>query len=198
MLETYIRPVFQKIFVNTMAKIVSRYCHANSITIASLMIGLLSALSIGLNWTISAVILMLISGYLDILDGSVARFNKASSSWGTVLDIMSDRTVEVAIILGFALRTPELAIVFLLMMGATLLCVSSFLVIGIFSVNTTNKSFYYSPGLIERAEAFIFFIAMICFINWELWIALLYIAFVLWTAGFRVFEFYQNLRRNQE
>ncbi len=196
MIETKIRPTFQKLCIDPIAKRLANYAKPNTITLCSLAVGLFAALSIALDWRISAIIFMLLSGYFDILDGSVARLNNQSTELGTVLDIMSDRTVEVAIILCFAFRAPDYAIVYLLMMGVTLLCISSFLVVGIFSTNTTNKSFYYSPGLMERAEAFIFFILIALVPSWQLWLAIVYIILVLWTAGFRLFEFYNNVKRN--
>ncbi|MDC0534879.1 CDP-alcohol phosphatidyltransferase family protein [Francisellaceae bacterium] len=198
MIETHIRPIFQKICIDPIAKQFAKHTQPNTITLCSLLIGLFAALCIALDWRITAVIFMLLSGYCDVLDGTVARLNNQSSDIGTLLDIMSDRTVEVAIILCFAFRAPDYAILYLLMMGVTLLCVSSFLVVGIFSTNTSNKSFYYSPGLMERAEAFIFFIVIILIPSWQLWVALVYIILVLWTAGFRLFEFHKNIKRNSK
>lgn len=198
MIETHIRPAFQKICIDPLARQFAKHTQPNTITLCSLVIGLFAALCIALDWPITAVIFMLLSGYCDILDGSIARLKNQSSDIGTVLDIMSDRTVEVAIILCFAFRAPDYAIIYLLMMGVTLLCVSSFLVVGIFSTNTSNKSFYYSPGLMERAEAFIFFIVIILIPSWQLWVAIVYIILVLWTAGFRLFEFHKNIKRNSE
>ena len=197
MLEIKYRPLIQATFINPIAKLVGRYFSPNILTLLSLVIGILSAFCIAVDWRWLAVLLLLLSGYLDILDGSVARITHTSSSMGTILDIMSDRTVEVFIFIAFAIRSPDLALLFMFMMGSTLLCVSSFLVVGIFSSNTTSKSFYYSPGLIERAEAFIFFIIIILFKSWETWSVVIYIILVLWTAGYRLFEFYHNIKRSE-
>ncbi|MFT6834839.1 MAG: archaetidylinositol phosphate synthase [Francisellaceae bacterium] len=197
MLETKIRPMIQMALVDPVAKIIGKHLHPNSITVASLLIGIFAAICIALDWKITAVILILLSGYLDILDGTVARLTHVSSDFGTMLDILSDRTVEVAIIIAFAIRSPDLSLICLFMMAATVLCVSSFLVVGIFSKNTTEKSFYYNPGLIERAEAFIFFILMVLLPNLEFSIAIIYIVLVTWTALFRLYEFHKNIGRNK-
>lgn len=194
MLENKIRPLFQQAIIEPVAKSIANYCSPNMVTLASLITGILTGLFISIDWGWLAVMWLLLSGYLDMLDGSIARLTNTSSSFGTILDIMCDRTVEVIIFFAFALRAPELWFVYMLMMGTTLLCVSSFLVVGIFSTNVTNKSFYYSPGLIERAEAFLFFIAIILLPGWQITLAIIYSILTLWTAGFRLFEFYRNLQ----
>ncbi len=105
---------------------------------------------------------LLFSGYCDTLDGSLARIQKKSSPKGAVLDIYCDRIVELSVITGLYLYAPmERAPYILLMLGSVLLCITAFLVVGIFTENQSQKSFYYSCALIERTEAFIFFATMI-------------------------------------
>lgn len=120
------------------------------------------------------------------------RAYKTTAHFGTVLDILSDRLVESFIVIALFIRDPTLAFVCLLMMMSMLVCVSSFLLVGIFSEKQSEKSFYYSPGLMERAEAFIFFIAMIIFNQFALIIGIVFTLLVLWTTGVRVYEFYKQ------
>lgn len=134
--------------------------------------------------------MLLLSGYFDILDGSVARLQGSSSSFGTILDILSDRFVESFIIIAIFINQLDIAWVGLLMMMSIIVCISSFLLVGIFSQKESSKSFYYSPGLIERAETFIFFIVMILFPNMVLILGLIYTLLVLWTTLYRCYEFY--------
>lgn len=63
----------------------------------------------------------------------------------------------------------------MLTLGSMLLCITSFLVVGIFTENQSQKSFHYSPGLMKRAEAFSFFIAM-----------------MIWPAIIRLVQFYNQ------
>ena len=130
---------------------------------------------------------------LDILDGSIARIQNKSTHFGTVLDILSDRLVESFIIIALFLRDPNLALICLLMMMSILVCVSSFLLIGIFSDKQSEKSFYYSPGLMERAEAFIFFISMILFADYAWLFGIIFILLVLWTTFIRIFQFQRQI-----
>ncbi|WBV63947.1 CDP-alcohol phosphatidyltransferase family protein [Legionella pneumophila 130b] len=110
-----------------------------------------------LNLPYLAISLLLLSGYCDTLDGTIARLTNHSSDWGSVLDIMTDRVVEVGVVFAlWAINPNERGLGSLLMMASILLCITSFLVVGIFKTNDSEKSFHYSPGLIERAEAFVF------------------------------------------
>ena len=105
------------------------------------------------------------------------------------LDILSDRFVESGVLIGLFTRQPELGLIILLMMMSMLICVSTFLLVGIFVENNGQKGFYYSDGLMERCEAFILFFIMIiwpqsCFI-----VGSLFVVLVLWTAFYRIYQF---------
>ena len=190
MIESRLRPWFQQKFVERPATLVSRWITPDQLTLMALLSGLVAAAALSLGWNIMATILIAISGYMDIIDGSVARIRRETSPFGTILDIFCDRVVEIAIIVAFAIREPQLAFLCTMMMGASMLCITSFLVVGIFAVNDGNKSFYYSPGLIERAEAFIFFVVMALLPAWAGTLGIIYIILVMWTALFRIYEFY--------
>ncbi|MBK2111443.1 CDP-alcohol phosphatidyltransferase family protein [Francisella tularensis subsp. novicida FSC159] len=189
MIEQKIRPVFQRIFVDSIAKSIAPMIAPNLITLISLVVGLVAAIAFFINQYL-CIFLLLLSGYFDILDGSVARLQGSSSSFGTILDILSDRFVESFIIIAIFINQLDIAWVGLLMMMSIIVCISSFLLVGIFSQKESSKSFYYSPGLIERAETFIFFIVMILFSNMVLILGLIYTLLVLWTTLYRCYEFY--------
>ena len=130
------------------------------------------------------------TGFLDTLDGSLARHLKTTSPKGTVFDITSDRLVEFSIILGlYAFDPTHRALGTLLMLGSVLICVTSFLVVGIFEDNQTEKGFHYSPGIMERAEAFLFFGAMILFPSYFMILAILFTSLVFLTAVIRLSQF---------
>nr|AAV29317.1 NT02FT1914 [synthetic construct] len=189
MIEQIIRPVFQRIFVDGIAKFIAPVIAPNLITLISLIVGLVAAIAFFINQYL-CIFLLLLSGYFDILDGSVARLQGSSSSFGTILDILSDRFVESFIIIAIFINQLDIAWVGLLMMMSIIVCISSFLLVGIFSQKESSKSFYYTPGLIERAETFIFFIVMILFPNIVVVLGLIYTLLVLWTTLYRCYEFY--------
>ncbi len=194
LIDSFLRSKYQTLCIDPVLKhaLVIRL-HPQSVTIAACFFGLLFCplLLLELNW--AALAALVFSGYLDTLDGSLARQRKLSSPKGAVLDILCDRFVEFSTLLGLFLVAPDTrALPCLLMLGSILLCVTSFLVVGIFTGNESEKSFHYSPGIIERTEAFIFFIAM------TLWPALftalgyLFAGLVFLTAILRAYQFLKS------
>jgi len=198
MLETYIRSHFQRVFIDPIARMLARRFSPNQITVLSLIAGLLSALCIAFGWNLLACSLLLLSGYLDMLDGTVARLTGRSTAFGTMLDIMCDRAVEWAVIMGlYAVEPSTRGWLCLLMLGSVLMVVTSFLVAGIFVKNDGNKSFNYTPSLMERPEAFLFFLLMIFLPTWFWWLSLLFVILVLYTALLRMWQTHQILQSSE-
>lgn len=192
MLEALIRPTYDKVLVEPVAKILISKNLASPIivTIIAAALGLLAMFALMFNLSILAILFLLLSGYCDTLDGLLARLTNNSSTVGSMLDILSDRVVECAVIIGLFSIAPETrGWLSLAMLASIVLCVSSFLLVGVFSEQQSNKSFHYSNGLIERAEAFIFFIAMILFPHHFNFIAGLFVILVFYTATAHIREF---------
>lgn len=188
MIETYLRPTYQLCIVNPIAKKIP--FSPEKITYAACLIGILVTPALVLNLPNLAIFLLLISGFLDTLDGSVAKITNCTSSTGSVLDIVSDRIVELAVIIGLFFVDPaHRALGALAMLGSCYLCITSFLVVGIFTPNQSSKGFHYSPSLIERAEAFLFFIAMILWPNQFKQLAFLFTGLVLLTSLLHIKQF---------
>lgn len=160
MIDSLIRRKYQQFLVDPISPSLENVAPIK-ITAFSCITGVLVWPLLYLEMPIIATLFLLISGYLDTLDGSIARRFKKSSSSGAVFDIVSDRLVEFSVIMGLYSIDPIMrAFPSLLMLGSVLLCITSFLVVGIMTPNESEKGFYYSPGIMERAEAFIFWIAM--------------------------------------
>ena len=192
MIESYLRPAFQRILIDPVVSRIERHTRWTpmALTYVAGLFGVLSAILLWLGNPDTAVVMLLLSGYLDAVDGSLARKKNVSSSKGAVLDIVMDRVVEFSIMLGLFSVAPELrGYPVLWMLGSSLICVTSFLVVGVFSEKTGDKSFHYSVGLMERAEAFLFYIIMILRPGWFMPLAWLYTALVLMTAVVRVYQF---------
>lgn len=199
MLETYVRPIYQTLLVTPVAKALVNKLTPNHITYMACLSGVLVFPLLCLGSSLGAVLCLCLSGYCDTLDGTLARLTQTSSNQGTILDIVCDRLVEFAVMLGlFAVDPTNRAWLTLFMLGSVLLCVTSFLVVGIFTPNTSEKSFHYSPGLMERAEAFIFFTAMIIWKNAFTELATLFTLLVGLTAVLRLFQYYQQYKVQQQ
>lgn len=163
MIDSYGRSFYQKVVVSPFIPIFLSLS-PTTITCFALLSGISILPLLYLQHTHFAVIMLLLSGFFDTMDGTIARLRKQASPFGAALDITSDRIVEFCIILGLYFYDPSnRALNCLLMLGSILFCITSFLVVGIFKENTSEKGFHYSPGLMERTEAFIFFCFMMMF-----------------------------------
>lgn len=190
MIENYIRPAYQKLCVDPIAKRLVDKCTPNQITLFACFLGILIMPALSMHRPLLATLLLLLSGYCDTLDGTLARLNSTNSNAGTMFDIVIDRIVEFAVILGlFAVDPMHRGWETLFMLGSVMICVTSFLVVGIFTPNSSNKGFHYSPGLIERFEAFVFFTAMIWLPHYFQWFSSVFSILVGWTAYLRVSQF---------
>lgn len=191
MLERLARPLFQRLFVDGPVRLLLPLrLNPDLLTAAGGVVGAATAplLYFKLNW--AALAALLLSGWFDSLDGSYARARGVSSEKGSALDIVLDRAVEFSVVLGLFLYAPGRGLECLAMTGSMLICVTSFLVVGIFEKNSSGKSFHYSEGLMERAEAFILFGAMMAFPAWFTPLAWLFAALTLYTGALRTWQFY--------
>ncbi|MBA2653179.1 MAG: CDP-alcohol phosphatidyltransferase family protein [Tatlockia sp.] len=193
MIEHHLRQGYQRILINPLANLLKNRITPNQMTVLSGFLGLLVLPVLMLHHKFAAVILLLLSGFCDTLDGTLARLTHNSSDWGSVLDIMTDRLVEFVVVFAlFIVAPPQQGLCSILMLGSMLLCITSFLVVGIFTDNDSQKSFYYSPGLMERAEAFLFFIAMMLWPKAFVFLAILFTILVTLTAVIRLRQFYSQ------
>ncbi len=191
MIEQYLRPNYQQFLVEPVAKQLNKRISANTITVLSGLVGLAIMPALYYHNIGVALFLLVLSGYLDTLDGTLARLSHHTTPFGSALDISSDRLVESSIIIGLYLLDPtHRGLACLIMLASVLLCVTSFLVVGVFTENQSQKGFHYSSGLIERFEAFIFFALMLLFSSYFLMSAYLFSTLVLLTAFIRLKQFY--------
>lgn len=160
---------------------------ANDVTIMALGLGILSGVCIYLKMPITSLVFLWISGYLDAVDGSIARV-KGSTLFGTVMDVTFDRIVEIALILGIALRYPEQRLNLIVLTCAIIISMTIFLTTGVMSDKISEKSFYYQAGLAERTEGFVMFSLMIVFSQHLSLLIVVFYLMIIFTAGQRFLE----------
>lgn len=127
---------------------------ANAVTALAMLIGVGAAGAVGVGHNVWGVALLWVSGLLDASDGALARMTK-STPVGAILDITSDRVVEISTIVALAWRFSEARLVLVVLAGTIAIAMSLFLSIAAALRNSTVKAFHYAPGLGERTEAFI-------------------------------------------
>lgn len=191
MLEGYLRPPVQHFLINPLSEFLHTKLRVspNACTGLAALCGFLfipALLKVG---PVAAAGMLLLSGIFDAADGTIARMTSRSSKKGTILDIIADRFVESCVFIGLYLVHPTEGFIVLLMMAATLLCVTSFLAVGVFTPNDSDKGMHYSSGLIERLEAFAFFTLMVLWPSGFVGLAIAYTALVLLTTAVRIDEF---------
>ena len=187
MLDTYARKHVQPAVDKTADYLLKKGWTANGVTKTAFAIGLSSGLFIYLGHPMLALVVLWLSGFLDVIDGTMARKTKPSP-WGTLLDISFDRLVEISVILGLAFRFPDSMWALLLLSASIIVAMTIFLTVGALSEKQGVKSFYYQAGLAERTEGFILFTLMIALPSYLTVITLLFVAVQIFTIVQRMAE----------
>lgn len=187
MLDTHARKYVQPAVEKTANLLLKMGFSADGVTKIAFAIGMSSGIFIYLEQPFWAVFVLWFSGYLDVVDGTMARKTKPSS-WGTLLDISFDRLVEISVILGLAFRFPDSMWALLLLSVSIIVAMTVFLTVGALADKEGMKSFYYQAGLAERTEGFILFTLMIVFSTYLTAITLIFFAVQLITIFQRMAE----------
>lgn len=198
MLDTHARHLVQPIIGWAAHQLLRIGLTADQVTWGAFLIGVSTG-----GWIIGdhpwiAVGMLWLSGFLDAVDGSMARLQNQATSWGTLLDITFDRIVELSVIIGLAIRFPHVQLWLLLLTASIVFSMTIFLTVGALSEKKGMKSFYYQAGLAERTEGFILFTAMILFANWLNGITLLFVGVEMFTALQRMGEARRLLKTGEE
>jgi CDP-diacylglycerol--glycerol-3-phosphate 3-phosphatidyltransferase len=194
MLDTYGRKYVNPMIDITARGLLKANLKPNHVTGVAFFIGVSSGVFVYLHLSLVGVILLWISGFLDAVDGSMARISKNTSAFGTLMDITFDRAVEMSIVIALALRFPEARIYLLILTICVLFSMTIFLTVGALTEQKGMKSFYYQAGLAERTEGFIMFSMMSLFTPWLTLVTNLFSAAVLITALQRMLEAKRILR----
>lgn len=187
MLDTHARKHVQPVVEKTADFLLKTGFTADGVTKIAFVIGMSSGIFIYLDQPFWAVLALWFSGYLDVVDGTMARKTKPSS-WGTLLDISFDRLVEISVIVGLAFRFPDSMWALLLLSVSIIIAMTVFLTVGALSDKQGMKSFYYQAGLAERTEGFILFTLMIIFSTHLTIITLIFFAIQIVTIFQRLAE----------
>ncbi len=157
MIDSKLRKNIQPLFNKIAGLFIKLKMTPNMITVLAFIIGLLAAICIGFNYTILAFVLLWLSGLLDVLDGTVARLTGRSNPVGAYMDLILDRMVEAAVVLGLFYAYPEHVWMYLIFFVAVLFNFTTFIVAGALFENDSKKSMHYDVGIAERTETFIVF-----------------------------------------
>jgi len=163
----------------------------NQVTIFAFITGIIAGIAVGFGFYFIGILLLWFSGLLDVLDGTLARLQKKSSKVGAYMDLIFDRLVEAAIILGFYFSAPEHILAYLIFYIGAMFNFTTFTVAAALFDNKGSKSMHYDIGIAERTETFIFFTLMMIFKAYIFPILMFFNAIMILTGCIR---FYRILR----
>jgi phosphatidylglycerophosphate synthase len=197
MLDTHGRSKVQPLISKTALIFLQIGLKANHVTVLAFIIGILASVVVYLGQRIIGVAILWLSGFLDAVDGSMARQSKSSSAWGTVLDVTFDRIVEAGILVSLAFRhqEPNILLLFLFLALSIIFTMTVFLTVGALSEKESYKSFYYQPGIAERTEGFILFSLMVLFQTHLAFWTIVFLIIEILTGIQRLMEAYRILRK---
>ena len=198
MLDTHARRYVDRYFDKTADFLLRRSLTPTKVTVVALFAGVGGGVSYYAGFPVLALALLWFSGYLDAVDGAMARKSKSMTKIGTLLDIFFDRVVEVSFLLAFGLRHANALPMLLVLACSFILSMTVFLTSGMLLENTGKKSFYYQAGLMERTEGFIMFTLMILFSHYMPYVASVYAALVMVTVFQRLGESIRILEEKDE
>ena len=133
---------------------------ANVATILAVFTGIAAGIAFALGDVVFGIVALAVSAGFDAVDGAIARECAAPSLVGGVLDLTGDRVVEAFVIVGIAWRDPALYFPALMLVASWYVNITIFLAVGAALERRGPKLIEYPPGLLERTEAIIFFIAL--------------------------------------
>lgn len=158
-LRKHVQPVFEcigKVFEKTGVT-------PNQLTVAAFTLGIAAVVLVAFKLNFWAFGVLALSGFVDIIDGTLARIKDVQSKKGAFLDLIFDKLVEVLFILGLAIAYPEHYITYVVFLILVIFNFSTFSLAGALIKNTGEKGMHYDPGIAERSETFICFGAILIF-----------------------------------
>lgn len=189
MLDAAIRPLIDKPLDALAVRVVALGLTANTVTVMGFALGIAAAALVAAQLFWAALAALLVSRFLDGLDGAVARRTRLTDLGG-YLDITLDFIVYAAVVFAFALADPArnaLAAAFLT--TSFMAPAATFLAYAIFAQKhgiTTDirgaKSLYYLGGLTEGFETILTLSLMCAFPDWFAVIAIVY-GIMCWITG---------------
>jgi CDP-diacylglycerol--glycerol-3-phosphate 3-phosphatidyltransferase len=188
MLDTHGRKYVDPIINSGANFLIKLNLTANKVTIIALLLGISASIFIYIDMNILAVITLWVSGYLDAVDGAIARKTKTTSLFGTLMDITFDRIVETSMVFILAMKYSDARINFIVLLICIIVSMTIFLTVGALVEKKGMKSFYYQAGVAERSEGFLMFSLMILFPSYIIAFTNLFSAIIFITIIQRIIE----------
>ncbi|MBP6909311.1 MAG: CDP-alcohol phosphatidyltransferase family protein [Candidatus Saccharicenans sp.] len=142
-----------KIFDRLSLLLVQLRIHPNYVSLAGFLAGLLVGLFYGLDYPVWALVFLVVSGMMDILDGKVATNGNRKTRFGAIFDSSLDRYSEFAIYLGLGFHFRHhwiLWVLALAFLGSTMVSYTK--------ARAEGLGFQCQLGIMQRAERLVLLI----------------------------------------
>ena len=200
MMDARIRPLIDPL-LNRVGGVLAGYgLTANTVTFAGFAIGMSSVPLLAIERYDLALIVILINRCMDGLDGAVAK-QVGVTDLGGYLDIVLDFIFYSAVVFGFALADPLVAVHAAFLIFSFVGTGSSFLAFAILAAKHNistdiqgEKSLYYLGGLTEGAETIAVFVLICLFPEYFAPIAVTFGCLCWITTGTRVAYAYRQFQ----
>lgn len=99
-----------KSYSMSMGTFFGRIFSPNQMTFLTLLLGICSGVLLAYGFFLESAIVLLFSGFTDLLDGAIAKATGRVSDFGGALDSITDKITELAVYVAFMIYEPVLAL----------------------------------------------------------------------------------------
>jgi len=170
---------------------------ANQATIIAGIVGVIAGVLFAKKNLALGMIALGLSGILDAVDGTIAREHESATKLGGVLDLTLDRIVEAVVLLGLIWPHSGLQLPAAVVLATWYVNITVFMATGA-ALGANEKLIHYPPGLVERTEAFIFFVLLALAPIWGAYLCYAYAGFEAATVAQRITYALRYLRKLKE
>ena len=166
MIDRHLRDIKEELMM-PVASLTGDTVHPTTITLVSVVVGILCAICAALGFYVPGLILWLLNRFLDGLDGTLARFTGRQSDLGAYLDLMSDFLIYALVPVSLVSSRPTTAAMVALigMLAAFYVNAASWLVLAVLLKHRKQSAKTWGDltsvsmltGLIEGAETVVFY-----------------------------------------
>lgn len=171
--------------------------HANFVTFLVLVFGFWAAYYISIGEYGLAILMILISGICDGIDGAVAKANQKETKFGALLDSTTDKVTEISWYLAFILVPSTVNLII-----PSFLACSAFMVASYISKHAKADGGKSGGGLMERKERLILIIIGLLsasngrpdILFWCLWIIALGSTITAWQRFYKNYKILSEMK----
>ena len=187
MLDSFMaqRPAFRSLQSYVAWVIYLSGIRANQATIVACILGITAGVLFARENRVLGIIALGLSGILDAVDGTIAREFETATTLGGVLDLTLDRIVEAVVLLGLIWPHSGLQLPAAVVLATWYVNITVFMATGA-ALGASEKLIHYPPGLVERTEAFIFFMLLAFAPIWGAYLCFVYAGLEAATVAQRI------------